>query len=88
MCVFVEGNFEVVVDGDLVWSKKSRDQGFPTTDAQVHARTYIHIYMHIYMHTYMHIYMHTYIHTYIHTNKHLCDADSSGRFSSTDRSTT
>lgn len=31
----VTGNFEVVVDGDLVWSKKSRDQGFPTTDAQV-----------------------------------------------------
>ena len=34
-----EGNFEVVVDGDLIWSKKARGQGIPTTTADVRTLT-------------------------------------------------
>jgi len=31
----VTGNFEVVVNGELVWSKKNRGQDFPTTKENV-----------------------------------------------------
>ena len=36
----VEDNFEVVVNGDLVWSKKTRQgQGLPDTQEKVRAQT-------------------------------------------------
>ena len=39
----VEDNFEVVVNGDLIWSKKTRrEEGLPDTKEKVCARTYGH----------------------------------------------
>jgi len=31
----VTGNFEVTVNGDLVWSKRTKGHGFPTSKTQV-----------------------------------------------------
>ena len=37
----VQGNFEVTVNGDLIWSKRTiENHGFPMTEAQVRARTH------------------------------------------------
>ena len=40
--LLVEGKFEVVVNGDLVWSQQARGKGIPMSDKQVRARTCIH----------------------------------------------
>ena len=36
----VQGNFEVTVNGDLVWSKRTWGAGFPTTKEDVRAHMY------------------------------------------------
>ena len=63
----VQGNFEVTVNGDLVWSKRTIEHhGFPFTDAQVRARA-----PPLIKHTNTHTHTHTQAYTkHAHTRTH------------------
>ena len=75
----VEGHFEVVVNGDLVWSKKTRGQGFPTTNEHVRVRTHMPADRQFgeysesstqYRHTHTHSLTHTHTRAHPHTRTH------------------